>query len=228
MSGYLETFNQMKPQERRFVVIVGLVVFVIINWLAIWPHFGDLGIAQTQMAKAETDIARDRKEIAHKQEYIAAINRLMQSGYDVEQDDQASSFSRRLQEIATDSGVEVESIGRPVVHTNDPFFVEQEVGINALCNETNMVHFLYSLGSENSMMRVRAVSLRPDQKREALSAALTVVASYQKTQPVRSTGAVAPPAKPGAPPGPPPVGRPVSVGVPIIPGKPVPPNRTGN
>ena len=33
----------LRPQERRLVVIVGMVLFVLINWWFVWPFFGEWG-----------------------------------------------------------------------------------------------------------------------------------------------------------------------------------------
>ncbi len=191
MSGYLDQFNQLKPQERRFVVVVGLLVFIVLNYLLVVPHFGELGAAQARMDKAQRDLERDRKEIAKKAFYTEAINHLQQGGgTEVEPEDQAIRFLRNLQDNANENGVVTLSTGRPVIHTNE-FFLEQETGLIVQCTEKQMVDFLYSLGTGNSMMRVRQVTLRPDQTHMQLNANLTVVASYQKKQPVRAAAAPA-------------------------------------
>ena len=31
----------LRPQERRLVVFVGIVFFVVLNIWLVWPHFGD-------------------------------------------------------------------------------------------------------------------------------------------------------------------------------------------
>jgi hypothetical protein len=231
MSGYLDQFNQLKPQERRILMIAVLAVFVVFNYIWIWPHFGEWGTSQAAMDKALAEISRDRREIAMKDTYQRRVNELQKDGMLVEPEEQAIHLARKLQELATDNGVLVESLGRPVVRTNDPFFLEQEVGLNAQCTETNMVNFLYSLGSGNSMMRVRGVNLRPDQSRMQLSANMTVVASYQRKQPGRIPGAASP-ASPAAPagvklPAIPPVAKPVVSNIPIPPRKPAATNKAG-
>jgi hypothetical protein len=228
MSGYLDQFNQLKPQERRIVMIAVMAVFVVFNYIWIWPHFGEWGASQAAMDKAEAEISRDRKEIGMKDSYQRQVNELQKDGMLVEPEEQAIHLARKLQELATDSGVLVQSLGRPVVRTNDPFFLEQEVGLNAQCREEQMVNFLYSLGSGNSMMRVRGVNLRPDQSRMQLSANMTIVASYQRKQPGRVPGAPAPTAPASVKPQPiPPVAKPVATGIPIPPRKTAATNKAG-
>jgi len=60
------------------------------------------------------------------------------------------------------------------------------------------VDFLYNLGNNSSQTRVRAISIRPDPSRTKLNATITLVASFQKKPPVRTSPAPAPAAKPSA------------------------------
>ncbi len=34
-------FAQLRPLERRLVVGVAVVLFIVLNWVFIWPHFSD-------------------------------------------------------------------------------------------------------------------------------------------------------------------------------------------
>lgn len=40
----IEQLN-LSPQERRIVVIIAVIVFVVLNFLLVWPHFNDLSKA---------------------------------------------------------------------------------------------------------------------------------------------------------------------------------------
>ena len=52
--------------------------------------------------------------------------------------------------------------------------------------------FLYSLGSGNSLIRVRDLTLRPDPPRQQLSGTVKLVASYQKNPPKKAAPAASP------------------------------------
>ena len=59
-------------------------------------------------------------------------------------------------------------------------------------SEAQLVDFLYKLGDGNSLIRVRALSLRPDPPRQNLGGNITLIASYQKKPSVRPASAPAP------------------------------------
>jgi hypothetical protein len=78
------------------------------------------------------------------------------------------------------SGVALQNTSRPQKNTNDVFFVEQVQNINVLAPEEQLVDFLYKLGNDSSMIRVRDLSLQPDPPHMRLAADIKLVASYQK------------------------------------------------
>src|SRR6185312_1478570 len=69
-----------------------------------------------------------------------------------------------------------------------------ELTLSANAKEKGLVGLLYGLGSGNSMVRVKNMSLRPDPNHYQLSASITLVASYQK-KPVAKPSVTTPPAK---------------------------------
>jgi len=69
--------------------------------------------------------------------------------------------------------------GRISSGTNQ-FFLEQSQNISVQSGEQQLVDFLYNLGSGNSLIRVRDLTLRPDPPRQNLSATVKLVASFQK------------------------------------------------
>ena len=42
----------LRPQERRLVVIVGLIIFVLLNMWFVWPYFDDWGRVRGEIARA--------------------------------------------------------------------------------------------------------------------------------------------------------------------------------
>ena len=77
------------------------------------------------------------------------------------------------------------SMSRPTTRTNDAFFVEQIQNINVTATDEQLVDFLYKLGSDASMIRVRDLELQPDPPHQKLNANIRLVASYQRNAPAR-------------------------------------------
>ena len=116
-------------------------------------------------------------------------------------EDQAIQIEYFYRARATENNVLIQANTRMSSHSSDPFFQEEELGLSMLAKESNLVNFLFSLGSSNSMVRVRAMSLRPDQPRHQLDANITIVASYLKKPQSQSPAAKTAAALPGTPPG---------------------------
>jgi len=69
--------------------------------------------------------------------------------------------------------------------------VEQVLNINVQATDAQLVDFLYKLGSDASMIRVRDLELQPDPPHQHLTANIRLVASYQKNPPAKSGPAAA-------------------------------------
>jgi hypothetical protein len=163
-----------------------MVVFLMFNYIMVWPHFKDWGVDKARIEKAQKQIAVYEAEIRHKDEYQRKINAFQTEGSSqVAEEDQAIDFVRFLSSRALNNQVVITSQGTLVTHTND-YSVDQQMGISVQAPETNLVNFLYALGSGSSMIRVRAMSLHPDQSHQQLTAGITIMASYQKKAKMRS------------------------------------------
>ena len=187
MKRYLE---QLKPQERRWVVAIAVVVFVMLNYFFVWPHFHDWSRDSDRMVKANKQIEVYRAELRRKPDYERKLRELQSDGSSVVPEDQAIDFVHFYSSRAISNKVLVLNQGPLVTRTNE-FFLEQQMGISVQADETNLVGFLYSLGAGNSMMRVRMMSLHPDPSHMKLTANITLVASYQKKAPVRAAAPIA-------------------------------------
>ena len=135
------------------------------------------------------------------------VEKMQRGGGNVPAEDQAVAFLRTIQTQAAQSGVAVGGNGRLITRTNSPFFMEQIQTITVAAGEKQLVDFLYNLGSGDSLVRVRDLSIRPDPPRQQLQANITLIASYQKNVKV----AAAPAAKPAPPPTAPPKAAPPAV-----------------
>ena len=178
-----EFFARLNPTERRFVVGVGVVFFLVVNMVWVWPHFGDWGKTRAAMDKARgllAQFARGTNEIPGLEKEIAKYRG---QGQFVPPENQTIQFFRLIQNQAAFSGVGIINMGssRQPTATDNPFFVEQNQTITVQSGEKQLVDFLYHLGADsNSLIRVKVMSVQPDPPRQNLTARLTLVASYQK------------------------------------------------
>src|SRR5262245_35792034 len=68
MSSWFDKWG-LSPQERRFVVIVGIVVFILINWWVVIPMFGDWGRFNQRIDDTRKQVEKYKSEIRKKAEY---------------------------------------------------------------------------------------------------------------------------------------------------------------
>jgi type II secretory pathway component PulM len=178
-------FDQLRPMERRLVVGVGVTLLVVLNWLFVWPHFGDWSKLNLRLNNAEITLKNYQAMIAQKPALEKQVTSIQNdSGY-VPQEDQGINFIRTIQSQAIQSGVAIVNTSRQATHTNDAFFIEQVQNITVSATDEQLVDFLYKLGSGASMVRVSDLELQPDQSHMRLAANIKLVASYQKTPAVK-------------------------------------------
>jgi Tfp pilus assembly protein PilO len=174
-------FDNLRPSERRLVVIVAVVVVVALNWVYVWPHFADFGNYENRLDSATRKLSSYNSMIAQTSTLQNELKTYEGQGIFVAPDDQGVTFLRTVQTEALGCSVALQSSSRPTTRTNDVFFVEVIQNINVLAEEKNLVDFLYKLGSDSSMIRVRDLALQPDAPHQRLSADIRLVANYQKT-----------------------------------------------
>jgi hypothetical protein len=190
-------FDTLRPFEKRVVVVVLSVVFIVVNALVVFPHFSDWGKVQNRMKDAQWQMSKYQNEIDQMPKYKRIIAELT-GGPDsqgVPPEDSDSQFSRVIQMHQAESGVNVTSTSRINTSTNSPFFLELSENIGVQSTEQQLVNFLYDLGAGTSLIRVRDLSLHTDPQRQQLIANVKLVASYQKAPPKRP----APGASPASP-----------------------------
>lgn len=172
-------FAHLRPMERRLVIGVGVVLLIVLNAVFVWPHFADWGRLTSRYADAQQKMKTYQTALAQKPELEKQVKIFESDGEFVAQEDQAISFLRTIQSQAAASGFGIESSSRSLMRTNQ-FFVEQVQNIQVHATEEQLVDFLYKIGSGASMIRVRDLTLQPDQARQRLGADIKLVASYQK------------------------------------------------
>ena len=197
MTSYLDKLN-LRPSEKRLVVVVVLVVFVVLNLWFVIPRFGDWNRTKKRMQQARQKMASYQAEISQMKNYQRQVQTMESEGASVPAGDQAVQFARAIQMQQAASGVSIVGTSKQTTRTNQ-FFLELNQTVSVVSQEPQLVDFLYNLGAGNSLIRVRDLTVKPDQTRMQLSSNVKLVASFQKSAPRVSTPAPNPPAKAGAP-----------------------------
>jgi hypothetical protein len=184
-------FARLSSTERRFIILVAVILFVVINLLFVLPHFGALGKIKNRFGQANDMLDKYNKEISQTAFYEKNIRDLEGEGAVVPQEDQSVNFLTAIQNQAVQSGVTIVTQNRQPERTNQ-FFIERAQALTTQSGESPLVDFLYNLGAGSSLIRVRALTVRPDAPRQGLSANVTLVASFQKKAPARTPPPAAP------------------------------------
>ncbi len=211
MSSYLDKLN-LRPQERRLVVGILVVIFIVLNVLLVWPHFGDWARIRNELAEAQDDLFKYNKKITQvsgPNGFEAKLKKLEGEGANnIVADEQEIQLYRTVQTQVQENKIMVSNYGQILksntTQTNE-FFEEQSITITVNTGEKELIDFLLNVGSGNSMIRVRDLNLKPaDQNRYRLAGTITLSANYQKkpTKPVAKPAArpAVPAATPSAPP----------------------------
>lgn len=190
---------QLRPAERRWVIGIGCLVFVVLNYFFVWPQVSQWHTNSQNIANANKKMGDYQAELAKQGDYEREIKKFEggDAGAGVPPEDQILSFATFYQGRALENGVQIQSESSRPPRTNE-FFMEHQVTLDVVGDEKAMVGFLYSLGSSSSIMRVREMTLHAiEPNRYQLRASITIVASYQKKAPTKAAAST--PAKPAAP-----------------------------
>jgi len=192
-------FDNLRPFEKRVVVAGAALFFVVFNLVFVRPYFSQWSVVQDRMWQAQRKLRLYNAAIADKPKYQRLVNELTAGGGAVvPAEEQAHNFATTVQSQAAANNVRLTSTGRMATHTNQTF-LEQTQPISFQSGEQQLVDFLYNLGANNSLIRVRALNLGPEPAHHELAGSITLVASYQKSAsskpaataaPAKSTGPV--------------------------------------
>jgi len=185
---FLDRMN-LRPAEKRLVVIIGAVFFVVINIWFVWPHFNDWNKAKDELAKTRQTLSDYRAEIARTGDYQKARQRLEGQGAALMREEAAVQLRRTVDTQTMQSGVIPNGItDQAPKPAKEPAFEERSVTMGYINTPDNaLVDFLFNIG-ERSMIRVRDLTVRPDQSNQKLQGTMTLTATYQK----RTAPAVSP------------------------------------
>jgi hypothetical protein len=167
--------------------VVGLIIFVVLNFLLVTPLFGQLGQAENQLSASENKLKKYEGEIARASTYERIEDRLKKEGGDVLSEE--LQLQRIIDNQARVSGVQVSRYNptsRTQMGRTNQFFEDQALTIDFTTGGKELVEFLVGLASGNSMIHVQDMTLRPVQGGTRLGGNIVFVASYQKTPAARS------------------------------------------
>lgn len=183
MTSILDKLN-LSPQERRLVVVIAIVVFVVLNIWLIWPEFGSVAIWKQRRADAERRLKQFKDEISNQGKYKRQLAELEVLGGQIGTEEQALSLQRDVANQALLSGVQVNRYDPQARMATggrtNAFFEEQGLIITVVTGERELVDFLYNLGTRSSLIRVRSMTLSRDPSGMKLQGSMTLVASFAK------------------------------------------------
>lgn len=197
-------FDRLKltPSERRLVVVIGAVVFVVLNYWIVWPRFGDFKALTEDMESIEEKRNRYQKEIDRRPTYEVLLRKLQASGSVLPAGEEKIQFRSDTERLAREVGLTVRGWGEVVGERSgtmtNAFFESIALPMNQVTGgEDQIVEFLHRVGASNSTIRVKELTLKPggfDPRaggRTNLDAVIRLVASVQKAAPKGATAAPA-------------------------------------
>jgi len=180
----------LRPQERRLLVIVSLVVFVVLNIWFVWPYFGEWSKTGRAMNRSEMTLKKYKDEIAKKPTYekkekeLRSIGELLVGELDMENIvRRQASTTPGFQIITADSRNRVGATG---VNTNR-FFQEQTLTIQFTSGGKELVDFLVGIASQNALIRVREMTVRPDPAQTRLNGNMVFVGNFARKPATNTT-----------------------------------------
>jgi type II secretory pathway component PulM len=188
MKGLFDRLN-LRPQERRLVVIVGMVVFVLLNMWFVWPYFGDWGKTQADLQRNRATLARYQSEIGRRTQYERKVSELESTGSEMLASENQFQSIISAQAAATSVGVSSILPGRSTSTRTNQFFQEGSLSVQFTSGGKEIVDFLVAIAAQNAMIRVRDMSIHPDQNQTRLAGNIVFVGNYQK---ILSNGFAAP------------------------------------
>ncbi|MDB4459272.1 hypothetical protein N9059_01740 [bacterium] len=174
---------KLSAGERRLIMFMSVVVFVILNVWFVWPHrnrYQDLlqGIDSSKQRLAQYEDASMRLPGLE-----TDLEVLESQGAVVLTSDQGIHFLRSIQSQVATTGIKInrwEEIKNSRGGTND-FFIEKTMPLSySNTDDENLLKFLESLGGDASLIRVLDLTIKPAVNRQTLAGRVTLVASYQK------------------------------------------------
>lgn len=201
MTTLLDKLN-LRPAERRLVVVIALVVIAVLYFWFIWPQFSEWNKLHHRKEEIIQALQRYQREIDKTSTYQSGLRKLKEKGEVVDAEAQALAMQRTVNSQAAMSGVSITGYtpGKGPANSGgktNAFFEEQTGTISFVAEENALVNFLFALSSGNSLIRVSSMTINPEATRMKLMGNMTLVASYPKRAAAKSAAPAATPAGPG-------------------------------
>ena len=187
MSQFLDKLN-LRPQEKRLVVLGSAVLFLVLNFWFVWPHASDLSRVRLRLEQGRRELNTFQTELGRTNDYALRLQELRSQAAGVlPPDEQITALILQIQSQASKSGVSCGAI-RPLPRgtRTEPteFFEEQSLslGVNPT-GPAELLDFLVALASSDLMIRVKELDLKPDPSQTKLIGSMRLVASFQKISP---------------------------------------------
>ncbi len=184
MSAPVEKFT-LRPQEKRILAGIGIVLFIMFNIWFVWPRFQDWGKVQKELNDLRQKRESYEKEIKKLPEYQQKLKDL-QPGLDAAEIaafDQTVEFRRKVEQMALTGNITVQNMSGPnksAMTVTNQFFEEWNLSMQIVSGEKDLVDFLYHLSDGASTIRVRDLRLSQGPNFTNLSANVVLVANYQR------------------------------------------------
>jgi type II secretory pathway component PulM len=179
MKSLFDKYN-LRPQERRLVVIVALILFVVANIWFVFPLFSEWGRAKAAMARSQSNLKKYKDEIARRPQYEAELRQLQGEGGEMLADD--LQFQRIVQNQAIAAGLRIaDQHWMPIASgKTNQFFQEQALSIQFDSGGKELVDFLVNVAATNAMIRVRELNVKTDPSQTRLLGNVVLVGNYNQ------------------------------------------------
>jgi hypothetical protein len=204
MTNLFDKLN-LNAQERRLVVITGIVVFALLNWFFVFPEFGEYGKNLNRIDAARLQLGKYQDEITRRPAYEKEMKELKSQGSQIATEEAALRLSQEINSQAALSGVTITGMTplqrQAASGKTNAFFEEAAVTVNINTGEKELINFLYSLADKELLVRAKAMTISPDPSRMRLQGQITLVKSYQRRPPPKlaATAAAKPASTPAKP-----------------------------
>lgn len=200
----LRLFDRLNltPSERRLVVGIAAVAFVVLNYWLVWPRFGDFREISERMEDTATKGAMYQREIERRPVYEALLAKLQAGGSALPVGEERIQFRSEMERLAREVGLMVprwSDVQPERGGSTNAFFEAIALTMTQVTGtEAQFVEFLHRVGTSSSTIRVKDLTLAPgnfdvrSQGNTNLVGTIRLVASVQKAAPVLPASAAAP------------------------------------
>lgn len=180
----------LQPEERRLAVLFLAVFFIFVNYMYVFPKFKELKETKNKTRQSENKLKLFQLKTNQIPDLQLKIQELGEQAGPSIQDSpgQRSIFSRTINRMATQNGITIrrQSMIReiqPNPGQTNKFFTELEIPVNIEGTEEQVVNFLHALSNDDSLIRVRSLTLNPSRNGGLLlDGNLNLVASFLKSE----------------------------------------------